>query len=115
MDAKSNNLSIRTHGFNLGLQFYQINLFNKFKKYQSNAYKKFTGNITWWRANHKVPRRRQLLLYADSPSKFIISLFTIACYCRNFKFLQIYLKYEQKQWTILTNKHYKEKTIYKYF
>lgn len=35
MDAYSNNLSIRTHGFNLGLQFYQINLFNKFKKYQS--------------------------------------------------------------------------------
>lgn len=31
MDAKSNNFSIRTHGFNLGLQFYQINLFNKLK------------------------------------------------------------------------------------
>lgn len=35
MDAKSNNFSIRTHGFNLGLQFYQINLINKLKKYQT--------------------------------------------------------------------------------
>lgn len=46
MDAKSNNFSIRTHGFNLGLQFYQINLINKLKKYQTLT-KKFTGNITW--------------------------------------------------------------------
>lgn len=35
MDAKSNNFRIRTHGFNLGLQFYEINLINKLRKYQT--------------------------------------------------------------------------------